>query len=188
MLEWGPEEPSEEEMRRHARDRIVSEIGLRLTPVYGAGSRHCYRSTNSGDHSPDEPRRPGGGGGGLGYQEPGPVLILQCGLDFTVVAPLRADRTGSWSAWKSRMGKAQGGRRLQQHIHRRGQSVSIEERRFTHRLNAHVQGDGTRHNGWVQRFDLLVSGDVLHLFVNKPATKPGAHRVYYFGNSLAVWP
>ena len=36
-------------------------------------------------------------------------------------------------------------------------------------------------------FQIGRSGPIVHLFTNKPASKSGNHRVYWFGNSRAVW-
>ena len=43
-------------------------------------------------------------------------------------------------------------------------------------------GRGSRHCFRVGR-----SGPIVHLFTNTPATRSANHRVYFFGNSRAVW-
>ena len=45
-----------------------------------------------------------------------------------------------------------------------------------------VYGYGSRHC-----FQIGRSGPIVHLFTNTPTTRSANHRVYFFGNSRAVW-
>ncbi len=210
-------------MRQHVKDQIVAATGQKLSPVYGRGSRECYRLGgsaplgNGGDLSPTgeghvhDMSVPRSRSWGNRYprwiraivsalsrllirkpstrepREPGSFLILQCGLDFTVIVPVTKGHPYTWSTWQWRMGQSQHGQRLQQHIHWRGESIYLEEGEFELQLSPHKELDGSEHPGWVNNFDLLCRGDLLHLYTNKPAPKSGSHRVYYFGNSTDVW-
>jgi hypothetical protein len=163
---WGPENPSEETMRRHALNQLRQETGLNLTSLHGQPSRHCYLLgdakngcvvhlyTNKPNTRPGTHRIYYFGNSVEVWGLKRSFLILQCGLDFTVIAPLDPLHPYSWNRWMNKMGSSQSGTRLQQHIHWDGLGVRIKEKDFTATLSALYGGENS-HPGWVNSFGLL---------------------------------
>lgn len=146
---YGPKNPTPWEMRNHALQKLQEATGTRPLPTGNRGSQNCYRT------SPDGPvfhiytnkpkvRAPRHriyffGNNEAVWEDHDSVLLLQCGLDFTVVAPIVA-----WGTYRDRMGLAQGGRRLEQHVHWEEPLVQLRER----------EGFVLNLDPWVNNFDL----------------------------------
>jgi len=184
--ERGPLDPTEEEMKKRAITQLLDSTGLVPMAINSSLSRNCYRTTrlealdNSGDGSAPEE----------GYPDRGEqvFLLLQCGLDFTVVVPVSPSHPLSWCQWRRRLPMNQAGR-LQEHITRATSGITLQEPTFPipPRIDEHPDGSGGRHPGWVNNFGLIAGGDVCHLFTNKPNERPGNIRKYWFGQNPEIW-
>ena len=184
--ERGPLDPTEEEMEKRAITQLFNSTGLVPMEINSSLSRNCYRATrlealdNSGDDSAPEE-----GGPDRGEQV---FLLLQCGLDFTVVVPVSSSHPLSWCQWRGRLPMTKAGR-LQEHITKATSGITLQEPRFPvpPRIDAHPDGNGGRHPGWVNNFGLIAGGDVFHLFTNKPNERAGNIRKFWFGQNPEIW-
>ncbi len=143
----GVRNPTPEEMRRHAVRQIQDGLGHRIEPVSGRGSNCCYLSRLTGRYYHIYTNKPGVkssthriyyfGNTNQVWKDSHSVFVLQCGLDFTVVATIE-----DWMTFKDRMGLAQDGRVLQ-HVHWDRQLVELRER----------EGFVLPLNKWINDFD-----------------------------------
>lgn len=145
----GPKNPTPMEMRNHALEKLQQASGTKPVPAGNRGSRHCYRTGPDGPYfhiytNKPKVRTPRHriyffGNTETVWEDDDSVLLLQCGLDFTVVAPIVA-----WGTYRDRMGLAQEGHRLEQHVHWEEPLVQLREREdFVLNLDP-----------WVNNFDL----------------------------------
>ena len=188
----GPLDPTKKEMKREALQQFLNSTDLVPMAIHSPLSNNCYRATRL--ESPDSSGGGNGGGNGNAPESADPdrgeqvFLLLQCGLDFTVVVPVSSSHPLSWRPWRHRLPMNQAGR-LQQHITRATSGITLQEPRFSRppRIDEHPDGNGGRHPGWVNNFGLIAEGDVFHLFTNKPNERPGNIRKYWFGQNPAIW-
>ncbi len=141
-MRYGPKNPTVEEMRSHALQKIEEATGHRLVQKWDRHSDLCYQVGPGGPYFHIFTNKPAiravrvnhlGNAtqhrvyfhGNLApvWDDPESVLVLQCGLDFSVVAPIP-----DWSCYRDRMGISQGGKRLEQHVHWDKPLVEIRER------------------------------------------------------------
>jgi len=175
----GPLDPTKEGMKREALQQFLNSTDLVPMAIHSPLSNNCYRGTRL--------ETPGSDGHG-NDREDQVFLLLQCGLDFTVVVPVSSSHPLSWRPWRHRLPMNQAGR-LQQHITRATSGITLQEPKFPRppRIDEHPDGNGGRHPGWVNNFGLIAEGDVFHLFTNKPNERPGNIRKYWFGQNPAIW-
>ena len=157
----GPLNPSLNEMRLHARQQIEESTGETLRRVSGQRVQHCFRLRNGGPlvhlhvNKPAQRRSNPAhrvyffGEAAAVWDDSDGFLVLQCGLDFTLLAPI-----ADWRPYQDRVGVAGGGARINQHVHwLEGERVELRERNgFRLRLDS---GDSGLPN-WVNNFSPLV--------------------------------
>ena len=188
--ERGPLNPTKEEMRSRALKKLFDATELVPLQTHSPLSQHCYRSTRLETITSGSTDSASSRDEGNSHEEGGQVfLLLQCGLDFTVVVPVSPSHPLSWCPWRNRLGKTKDGTRLHQHITRTASGVTLQEQSFAvpPRIDTHPDGNGGRHPGWVNNFDLIAEGDLCHLFTNKPDEKAGNTRKYFFGQNPEIW-
>ena len=177
----GPLDPTKEDMAKRAIQQLLKSTGLVPIAIHSPLSNNCYRATRL--EAPDS------GGDGSGDDRGEQVfLLLQCGLDFTVVVPVSSSHPLSWCPWRRRLPMNQAGR-LQEHITWATSGITLQEPRFPihPRIDEHPDENGGRHPGWVNNFGLIAEGDICHLFTNKPNEQPGNIRKYWFGQNPEIW-
>ena len=174
-----PEAPTPEAMRFHARQQLFIATELVALPIDSPLSQHCYCATRVETIA----------GGGDPDGEGQVFLLLQCDLDFTVVVPVNSAHPLSWCPWRNRLGRTRDGSRLHQHITRTSSEIVLREQSFPipPRLDAHRDGNGETHPGWVNNFDLIAEGDTFHLFTNRADSPGGTTRKYFFGQNPEIW-
>jgi len=175
----GPLDPAKEEMKREALQQFLNSTDLVPMAIHSPLSNNCYRATRL--------KTPGSDGHGNDRKDQ-VFLLLQCGLDFTVVIPVSSSHPLTWCPWRHRLPMNQAGR-LQQHITRATSGITLQEPKFPRppRIDEHPDENGGRHPGWVNNFGLIAEGDIFHLFTNKPNERPGNIRKYWFGQNPAIW-
>lgn len=170
----GPLNPSRLEMRLHARQQIEEFTGETLQRVSGQPSQQCFRFGNKGPllhlhvNKPalrrDSSRRVYFFGEAAEvWDDSDAFLVLQCGLDFTLLVPI-----ADWLPYKDQMGVSRGGARINQHIHLFKELVEatdgvswFEERvelceRDGFRLSLDGWGGGSGRLDWVNNFFPLI--------------------------------
>ena len=171
-------------MRRRALQQLITETDLMPIKTRSPLSGHCYRTTRlKTSNNGDTPR------GAIPDRGKQVFLLLQCGLDFTVVVPASPSHPLSWHSWRSCLGRTKDGSRLHQHVTRNSSGITLQEPRFSDppRIDQHPDGNGGRHPGWVNNFGLIAEGDIFHLFTNKPNEQAGSTRKYWFGQKREIW-
>lgn len=133
MMIHGPKSPSPEQMRSHALQKLEDATGTRPLRTNNRVSRHCYRTGPDGPFVHIYTNKPNVrsprhriyffGNNEIVWGNDDSILLLQCGLDFSVVAPI-----ADWKSYQDRMGQADGGRRLEQHVHWEDPLVQLREK------------------------------------------------------------
>ena len=185
----GPLDTWPEQMRSHTLRQLRDATTLVPREIDSPLSRNCYRTTQLGTIAKAggylvDSRRVGD------HRERAQVfLLLQCGLDFTVVVPVSSKHPLSWYPWRNRFGRTRDRNRLHQHITWSSSGIFLKEEHLpvSPRLDSHSDGRGNHHPGWVNNFDLIEAGDIFHLFTNKAAQMDGNTRKYFFGQNPEIW-
>ena len=185
----GPLDTWPEQMRSHTLRQLREATTLVPGQIHSPLSQNCYRTTQRdriahvGSYSAGS-RRVGD------HPERAQVfLLLQCGLDFTVVVPVSSKHPLSWFPWRDRFGRTRDGSRLHQHITWSSSGIFLKEEKFPvpPRLDSHSDESSSSHPGWVNNFDLIEAGDICHLFTNKPDQMDRNIRKYFFGQNPGIW-